>query len=109
MTDLSGPDLALAVARVMGMCCFQEDGTVYRSVNGRLRYALEWRPDLGNAATWEVHKWVRRTERTVCYETADDGAYMECQITGLRGLVFRGGTDAIALCRAVVATGEADT
>lgn len=45
----------------------------------------------------------RRTGRSVCYETADDGTCMECQITGLRGIVFRGETDAVALCRAVVA------
>jgi len=118
MSELDGPDLAMAVARVIGgddIKLDDECNTVWRTLrsnDGTPFGWTSWRPDLGGVAAWELLEWVRR-KNDVSQWTAKIGGTTTlpgdkvCTIVDGYDDEFdgEGETDAIALCRAVVALG----
>lgn len=119
MTDLTGAELDAAVATAMGkqpQLLPDAKGVMHCMVPYPQDCApdamVAFRPSRGGAAAWEVLEWVmaRYDEIWMAWEDLNDqGAGRACGITIDQDRQVRGTgpTNAVALCRAVVALGEA--
>lgn len=121
MADLAGVDLAEATAHVLG---FRDDdhrwrhsGTFYIHRRPNETMPEEFRPDQGGAAAWEVLEWLSEQDAIDTYYIVkgvdrENNRRWQCDMyehEGYSPKVWRayGDTQAEALCRAVVALGEA--
>ena len=110
MSELEGAELAAAVAEIVRPAGYTDrndtDGYPLCCVDGE-DMEFSWCPDLGGADAWEVLEWVRGRGLRALFMTSVAGGQI-CLLSRRDGTEDHAGdgpTDAIALCRAVVALG----